>query len=85
MAPDRDKHAISRELECGRGRVLPTPDPEGGGEGGGDASRGCRGDNEPGQRQGRAGRSEQEHARGVLLLAPHGQEGVPLDRDAGGV
>ncbi len=34
---------------------------------------------------GRAGRGEQEHAPGVLLLAAHGQEGAPLDRDAGGV
>jgi len=77
-ASDRDKHALGLELERGRCRVLPTP--KRGGEGGG-----RRGADEPGQGQGRAGRGQQEHAPGVLLLAAHGQEGVPLDRDAGGV
>jgi len=82
-APDRDKHALGLELERGRCRVLPTP--KRGGEGGGDAGRGRRGADEPGQGQGRAGRGQQEHAPRVLLLAAHGQEGVPLDRDASGV
>ena len=86
-APDRDKHAIGLELERGRGRALPNPnpDPKGGGEGRGDAGRGRRGDDEPGQRQGLAGRGQQEHAPGVLLLAAHRQKGVPLDHDASGV
>jgi len=83
--PDRDKHAVGLELERGRRRTLPAPDPEDGGEGRGDAGRSCRGDDEPGQGQGRAGRGQQEHARGVLFLAAHGQEGVALDRDAGSV
>jgi len=34
---------------------------------------------------GRAGRGQQEHAPGVLLLPAHRQERVPLDHDAGGV
>jgi len=84
-APDGDKHAVGLELERGRRRTLPIPDPKGGGEGIGDAGWGRRGADEPGQGQGRAGHGQQEHAPGVLLLAAHGQEGAPLDRDAGGV
>jgi len=81
--PDGDEDPIGLELERGRRRTRPNP--EGGGEGLGDAGRGRRGDDEPGQGQRRAGRGQQEHARGVLLLAAHGQEGVLLDRDASGV
>jgi len=82
-APDGDKYAIGLELERGRGRALPNP--EGGGKGRSDIGRGCRGGDEAGQGQRRAGRGQQEHAPGVLLLIAHGQERMPLDGDAGGV
>ncbi len=68
-----------------RAERSPTPNPKGGGEGRGDARWGRLGGDKPGQGQGRAGRGQQEHAPGVLLLPAHGQERVPLDRDAGGV
>jgi hypothetical protein len=63
----------------------PPPPHERGGKGRGDAGQGRRGGDEAGQRQGRAGRGQQKHAPGVLLLTAHGQEGVPLDRDSSGM
>jgi len=83
VAPDGDKHAIGLELERGRRRTLPIP--KDGGEGWGNVGRGCRGDDEASQGQGRAGRGEQKYAPGMRLLPAHGQEGEALDRDANGV